>query len=262
MSIQVCGSGAQGSADEALMQSTNGGLQHLPQLNGSGVFGLLSATELIRWQSASARPLAALLRQAQGLQQMIRASARLASLQLRLEAGGATPGQVGRALSSLNDVITCRLIELAQDELGPAPVAFAWLACGSQGRHEQTVHSDQDNALIFDDAYDERRHGSYFEQLAQRVNDGLDACGCHYCPGRVMASNPAWRQPQKVWMATVVGWVSDAGVLAAMLEANFLDLRCVYGDAALLTPVLQAIRLPGGASVGSRSRRIARMRRI
>ena len=241
MSTEVASIGPESAAFEALMLMTRKGIHHLPVADAAGVHGLLSATDLMRWQSADTVYLAGLIGKAPDLETLVRASAGLPELQLQMHANGATPGQVGQAVSSINDAITSRLIELAKQELGPAPAAFAWLACGSQGRHEQTVHSDQDNALMFDDAIDDTQHGSYFTVLAQRVNDGLDACGYRYCPGKVMASNFLWRQPQRQWIASFRGWIERTDVMAAMLAANFLDLRTVYGDMALLAPLHEAI---------------------
>ena len=86
----------------------------------------------------------------------------------------------------------------------------------------------RDNALILDDAFDEAQHGDYFAALAERVNDGLDACGYRYCPGKVMAGNPQWQQPQRAWIALFRGWIGRTDTMAAMLAANFLDLaRCM-----------------------------------
>lgn len=242
MSRAVISIGPENAVFEALMQMARHGIHHLPVVDAAGVCGLVSSTDLMHWQSANAVYLAGLIRKAQGLDELIRVSAELPELQLQMHAGSATPDQVGQAISSVNDAITSRLIELAQREIGPAPVVFAWLACGSQGRHEQTVHSDQDNALIFDDAFDSERHGAYFAELAARVNDGLNACGHLYCPGKVMASNPAWRLPQRDWITTFRGWMMHTDSMAAMLAANFLDLRAVFGAPALLIPLHDAIK--------------------
>jgi len=83
----------------------------------------------------------------------------------------------------VSDAITTRLIQLAENELGPPPVPYAWLAAGSQGRNEQTVQSDQDNCLLFSDRFNEKRDGWYFKAFSKIVNDGLNQCGYVYCPG-------------------------------------------------------------------------------
>lgn len=241
MSREVTSIGPESAAFEALMLMTSKGIHHLPVVDAAGLRGLVSSTDLMRWQSTNAVYLAGLIRKSGALVDLVRASAELPELQVRMHADGASPSQTGQAVSSVNDAITIRLIELAQATLGPAPIPFAWTACGSQGRHEQTVHSDQDNTLILDDSFDEEKHSRYFESLAQQVNDGLDACGYRYCPGKVMASNPEWRQPQHVWIGIFRGWIHQSDSMAGMLAANFLDMRAVFGDAALLAPLHQAI---------------------
>jgi CBS domain-containing protein len=220
---------------------TRRNIHHLPVVDGGGVRGLVSATDLLRWQSASAVHLAGRVAKCETVAALAALSAELPDLQVRLHAGGATAGQLGQTVTSINDAIGSRLIALAERELGPPPISFAWAACGSQGRHEQTVHSDQDNALILHDDYRPEAHADWFAALAQRVNDGLDACGFRYCPGKVMAMNPDWRQTARAWSDTFAGWIRRPDNMAAMLAANFLDLRVVHGEAALLAPLYTTV---------------------
>jgi CBS domain-containing protein len=122
---------------------------------------------------------------------------------------------------------------LGEAQFGPAPVPYVWVAGGSQGRREQTVHSDQDNALILSDDYRPQEHGAYFTQLAQFVTDGLNACGYYNCPGGIMASNPLWRQPWQVWRKYFDDWIMRVDRKSAMLATNFFDMRAIHGDEML-----------------------------
>jgi CBS domain-containing protein len=234
--------GPEAAAFEALMDMTRHGTHHLPVVDAGGLRGIVTSTDLLRWHGDNTIYLAAVLRRAESPAALAAASHRLAELQVALAAAGATAGQIAQALSSLNDVTTARLLDLAEARLGQPPVPYAWLACGSQGRHEQTVHSDQDNALILDDGFRAEAHEDYFAALAQFVNDGLDACGYRYCPGKVMASNPQWRQPLAVWRLRFRQWVAHCDHAAAMLVANFADLRVVAGEAGLHAPLLADLR--------------------
>ncbi len=110
---------------------------------------------------------------------------------------------------------------------------YLWLACGSQGRREQTGVSDQDNCLILHDDYDEAAHGAYFADLASFVSDGLDACGYFYCPGDMMATNDKWRQPVKVWRNYFKGWIARPDPMAQMLSSVMFDLRPIAGEESL-----------------------------
>ena len=234
------------AAFEALLGMTRAGVHHLPVVDASGVRGLVSATDLTRWQSANPVYLAGAVRRCDTLEALVRASADLPALLVHLVGDGAGTSQIGQALSSVGDAIVCRLIELAQQRLGPAPLPFAWLSGGSLGRHEQALHSDQDSALILHDAYREGAHGAWFAEFARFVGDGLDACGYRYCPGKVMAANPEWRRPLADWIDTAAGWIRHCDRKSSMLAANLIDMRSVCGDAALWTALQRELLLEGG----------------
>lgn len=237
MSAPVAAIDPESPAFEALLAMTRRGIHHLPLVDAGGVRGLVSSSDLLHGQRAGSVQLARRIRRCASPAELAAAAGELPELQLRLVAAGAGAAQVGHALTALYDALACRLLELAESELGPPPVPYAWAACGSQGRHEQTLRSDQDNALIVHDDFRPEAHGAWFAALAQAVADGLDACGLRYCPGRVMASTADWRQPVRVWSERFAEWIRAADKRSAMLAANFLDLRVVRGDPALLAPV-------------------------
>lgn len=220
-------------AFEALITMTRHHIHHLPVVGSGGVQGIVSTTDLIRYQSANAIYAVDSVRKCQTVADLVQASTALPELQVQLVAAGASAYQLGQALSAVTDAITRRLLELGEAEFGAAPVAYVWVAGGSQGRREQTVHSDQDNALILSDDYRPDRHGGYFTQLAQYVTDGLDACGFYNCPGGIMASNPQWRQPWQVWRQYFADWIMRTDRKAAMLASNFFDMRPIHGDERL-----------------------------
>lgn len=231
------------AAFEALLSMTRAGVHHLPVVDAGGVHGLVSATDLTRWQSANPVYLAGAVRRCDTVEGLVRASAELPALLVHLVADGAGASQTGQALSSVGDAVVCRLIELAQQRLGPAPLPFAWLSGGSLGRHEQALHSDQDSALILHDAYREDAHGAWFAEFTRFVGDGLDACGYRYCPGKVMAANVEWRRPLADWIDTARGWIRDCDRKSSMLAANLIDMRSVCGDAALWTALQRELLL-------------------
>lgn len=149
---------------------------------------------------------------------------------------GASPGAMAGMISSITDSATSRFVEIAQKELGPAPVGFSFVALGSQGRKEQTLFTDQDNAIIYEaqgqDVDGSRQH--YFSALAFRVCEALTRSGYRDCKGLVMASNPKWCQPVDVWKGYFTNWISKADEHEMMEVGTFLDLRCVKGDENLV----------------------------
>jgi CBS domain-containing protein len=117
------------------------------------------------------------------------------------------------------------MLELAERELGPPPVPYAWLALGSQGRMEQLLRSDQDTALAFEPTTEA---GEYFTALAERVTDGLSAAGVPRCPGGFMATT--WCRPLDEWQRTFRGWLDEPDARSLLAAQVFLDLRPVAGD--------------------------------
>ncbi|MFA7619906.1 MAG: DUF294 nucleotidyltransferase-like domain-containing protein [Thiohalomonadaceae bacterium] len=220
------------TAFEALISMTRLNVHHLPVMDRQGVYGLISTSDLVRYQSANAIFLVGDVRVCDSVEALAQVAKQLPELQVQIVASGASAYYLGQAVSSVTDAITTRLIELAEARLGPPPVPYAWIAGGSQARREQTVHSDQDNALLISD--DVRpEHDAWFEALANFVNDGLAACGFIYCPGEVMARNPKWRQPCRVWRSYFNEWIAHADRKSVMLAVNFFDTRVVHGDETL-----------------------------
>ena len=218
---------------EALLTMARLDVRHLPVVGEGGVMGVVAAADLVRYQSANAVYLAGDVRRARSAEAVAEASLTLPELQLQLLSSGAGASPLGMAISSVSDAVTVRLIELAEEALGPPPVPYVWLVAGSQARREQLVHADQDSALVIDDAYDEAAHGEWFERLARFVCDGMKASGFVYCPGEVMACNPKWRRPWSGWRGLFDHWIERPEKQALMLSCNFFDLRPVHGDATL-----------------------------
>ncbi|MBK1640658.1 cyclic nucleotide-binding protein [Chromatium okenii] len=217
---------------QALMTMTRLNVHHLPVLDGGRVAGLLSSTDLTRFQSTNSVYLVGDIHRASSVTALAQISAKLAELQVHLISGGATANAVGQAISAITDALTLRLLELAELALGAAPVPYAWLVGGSQARREQSSHSDQDNALLVADEM-QPEDDVYFAALAKFVNDGLNACGFVYCPGEVMASTAKWRQPLRVWQRYFMNWIRQPDPLALMLSSVFFDLRPLHDPANL-----------------------------
>ncbi len=231
----------QAPAFDALLMMARHNIHHVPVLDGQRVAGMVTATDLTEQHSTSAVYLASEVHKQTALPGLVAAAARVKLLQRNLAAAGASAYSTGHIITAITDAITIRLLVLAEARLGPPPVDYAWVAAGSQARSEQTAKSDQDNCLMLDDAYDEARHGAYFEALAQFVNDGLDACGYVYCPGEMMARTPQWRQPMRRWAEYFRRWTEEPEPKALMLTCVFFDLRVIHGRAELLEGLRQSV---------------------
>jgi len=225
----------------AMMTMTRFHLHHLPVLEDEKVIGMLTANDIVRQQTINSAFIATDIHKASSLEELVPISNRLPELQYQLAYSSATALHIGEAISSITDALTVRLIQLAEEELGPPPVPYVWLCGGSQARREQSSHSDQDNALLISDKM-RSKHDEWFSALAKRVCDGLNACGFVHCPGEAMASNPKWRQPLKVWRHYFNEWIDKPEPMALMLSSIFFDLRPVHGDKKLFKTLRKEVR--------------------
>lgn len=207
-------------------------LGHLPVVSEERLVGIVTQTDLIRYQASHTASFVGQVAGATSVPDLAAITARIPQLLVQLVASGQRHDTVTRMITDIADVVTRRLIRMGEDALGAAPGRYVWLACGSQGRQEQTGVSDQDNCLIYEDRLgtDDR---DYFGQLARFVSDGLNACGYVFCPGDMMATNPRWCQPVSVWASYFQGWIASPGKEAQMLASVMFDLRVIGGDDAL-----------------------------
>lgn len=235
MTREVHHIGPQTRLDEALLLMSQENIHHLPVLEAGRLVGLITSTDILRQQSVSPVHLVGAIHKAQTVDALARIAKGLPEQQQQLISAGATAQHTGYMMASIGDAITQRLFYLAEQQLGSAPVPYCWFAVGSQARRELTAHSDQDNALLLSDDFNDATHGGYFQQLARFISDGLNACGFIYCPGNVMASNDEWRQPLAVWKKYFSRWVDTPEPKALLLACNFFDMRCIHGDAELFS---------------------------
>ena len=175
------------------------------------------------------------IRSASSAEEVVRLNRAFPKLVRALVEGGARASLVNRFITLDTDAVLESLCRLAIAELGPPPCRFTFLILGSEGRHEQTLCTDQDNAIVFADVPDEQlpEVRAYFLNLGTRVCDHLNDAGYHYCRGEVMAKNPKWCQPLSVWKRTFSGWISTLEADDLLQAKIFFDFRAGYGDASL-----------------------------
>lgn len=146
--------------------------------------------------------------------------------------------QLSHLITTFNDELVQRIIVLAEAELKTEgytspKVSFCWLSLGSEARKEQFARTDQDNALVFEDSEDDEIHKKYFLALARKVNEYLEKCGFERCPAFVMASNPDYCLPFRLWKQQFAQWISVPEPKAVMNATIFFDFRAIYGNTNL-----------------------------
>ncbi len=143
---------------------------------------------------------------------------------------GAESAAVTDSITAFNDAATRRLIDLVGAAEPFREAGACWIALGSEGRNEQTLASDQDNALVFADGADADAVRARLVPWASRVNDALDSCGLAHCRGEIMAGK--WCLAESAWRERFAAWIrtpDPAGLLNAVV---FFDFRAIAGDAA------------------------------
>lgn len=218
---------------DAMLRMSRHNIRHLPVLNQGRLAGVITNTNLVQTQNTSAVYLVGDVYKQDNAEGLRDTLSLIPDLVLQLVETGASAHTIGHMISTLSDAATVRLMALAEQKLGPAPVPYVWLAVGSQGRHEQTARSDQDNCLLLDDSYDPEVHGAYFQAFTRMVCDGLNICGYVYCPGEVMAMTGKWRQPLKTWKRYFSQWIDQPDPKALMHASVFFDMRPIFGNHAL-----------------------------
>ncbi len=147
-------------------------------------------------------------------------------------------------ISEINEALIIRVIELALDEMKTAPpVKFSFLVLGSQGRGEQLLLTDQDNAIVFEDVDDKdyKTTQNYFLELAYKITKGLHTIGFEYCPAEMMASNPRWCMSVSNWESQFKDWMIKPTEEGTLLSSIFFDFQCVFGDTVMVDKLSKVV---------------------
>lgn len=214
---------------EAMLTMLRYNVHHLPVLKDKKPIGIIEATDIVRYESQNSLLLVSSIFQQQSIEDLKVLSEQVKDSFVRLVNEDANAHMVGSAMSVIGRSFKQRIIELAEETLGNAPIPYCFLALGSMGRDEQLLVTDQDNAIILDDSYDEAKHGAYFEAFSKFICDGLDQCGYSYCTGDIMATNPTWRMTRTEWEECFADWIDNPNPKALLNASIFFDLDGVYG---------------------------------
>ncbi len=222
------------SVQEAMLCMLRNGVHHLPVMHRRQPLGIVHLSSIIRYETKSSVYLVDNIYSQTEVAGLAALMPEVRSTLVRMVEDNADSRMIGSALSTIGRSVTRRLLELAEQELGPPPVPYCFMIMGSMARDEQSLVSDQDNALVLGDDFNRSEHDAYFLALAQYVSDGLDACGYPYCKGDIMATNPRWRQPVSAWKAYFRSWIDKPTPEALLHSSVFFDLDSVYGDNRLV----------------------------
>lgn len=214
---------------EAMLSMLHNNVHHLPVMDGHEVRGVVALADIVKYESQSSLYLVSNIYHQQHVHGLKKISYDVRDSFVRMVNEDANSHMIGSAMAGIGRSFTQRLLELGEEKLGPPPVPYCFMALGSMARDEQLVVTDQDNAMILDDSFVPEEHDEYFLALARFVSDGLAECGYTYCTGDIMATNPKWRQPLKVWRAYFTDWIENPKAEALLNSSIFFDLDGIYG---------------------------------
>lgn len=217
---------------EAILAMLRHKVHHLPVLRQDKPLGVIALSDVLRHESQSSLFVVGSIAKQNDVDGLAALTADVRACFQRLAEQDTSSRVIGSTMALIGRGFKQRLLELAEQQLGPPPVPYCFLALGSMARHEQLVVTDQDNALVLDDRFDAAKHDDYFRQLAAFVSDGLARCGYSYCSGDVMATNTRWRQSLRVWEHTFGQWIAQPTPETLLSASIFFDLDGVWGQTA------------------------------
>ncbi|WP_243439688.1 putative nucleotidyltransferase substrate binding domain-containing protein [Fundidesulfovibrio soli] len=219
---------------------------------GGDVVALLEERDLMAARLESPVALSAAIARADGPEELARAAQALGELLPRWLTQGAGVARAGALAAAVRDQLFTRAAELAL-EGGGRPGPFALVALGSEGRREQFLSTDQDNALVLGEGSDE----ALAEGFARRLMDILERAGLPPCQHGVTADHAAWRMSLPAWRQHLDALGRDLGPDAVLALSLLADARHILGERALSAGLRAALR----ESVAGNSRALRYMAR-
>ncbi|UTW06341.1 putative nucleotidyltransferase substrate binding domain-containing protein [Pseudomonas benzenivorans] len=219
------------SAFDAAIAMTERHIAHVCLVEHERLCGVVSERDLFSLQRVDLVHLARTIRHAGRVETLTALRDDIRQLVDRMLAHGASSTQITHIITLLNDHTVCRVIELTLEDLGDPGVPFTWLCFGSEGRREQTLHTDQDNGILFEakdkvEAADLRRR---LLPLAGEINQRLAQCGFTLCKGNIMAGNPELCLSRQEWLRRFNSFVDEATPENLLASSIYFDLRVVWG---------------------------------
>ena len=235
MSSRLSSLPPQALAHEAALTMAKEGFRHVLVVENEKLVGLVSEKDLFALQRVGLRQIGSAIRNAESVAVLTRAATDIRRMAHNMMAQGVAPEQLMQFISAFNDLLTVRIVELEFKTAGligtPLHEGICWMALGSEGRFEQTLNTDQDNAIIFDvpQGMDAEQIRAQLLPVARRINEALAECGFPLCKGEIMASNPKWCLSLEEWKRTFNGWISGGSPEALLNASIFFDFRALYG---------------------------------
>jgi len=220
------------TAEDAALLMSRHGIRHVPITRDGLAIGIVSERDLFAMQRLSLKHVSTSIRGAPDIDTLKLVAQDIRRFARSLLSQGVQARQLTTLISHLNDVLTERLLELKAAEHSVDMSRLCWLALGSEGRSEQTIATDQDNALILPDDISETQREVVLA-FARDVNEALDACGYPLCKGGIMAGNPACCLTLQQWRERFAQWIEQGAPQDLLNASIYFDFRPLAGDMTL-----------------------------
>jgi len=222
---------------QALLTMVKNKVKHLPVINDGRLLGIVTVRDLVRSRSTGALTIVDGIESSSNIDELAEATGQVDNVLKALVAEKASNQEINEVITEFYDRLTRKVIEISEQEMlhesyGPPPARYCWITMGSGGRKEQTMRTDQDNAIIYADVPIGKIKvaAAYFAALAGKIVEGLARCGFAKCKGNVMATNPQWCKSVSQWEEMVSHWVHEPNPKMLLNFTIFLDFRPIHGE--------------------------------
>jgi CBS domain-containing protein len=223
---------------DALLTMTRYRIHRLPVLDDSGqVAGILGQSNMLAYIGQHSQLISIQIEQAKDFASIDTAVELIGRYIRAQQQNGVKIGNVSRMVQTLNAQVFTKLWQLIVPEEVFDNTCV--IVMGSEGRGEQIMRTDQDNALIIRDGFS---HPNLAE-FADSFNQQLAALGYPLCDGNIMMTNPMWRQPLQEFTAQISRWFQNTDPMQAIYLSAILDSEYVCGDETLLTQVREHLKV-------------------
>lgn len=219
---------------EALHRISRYGIHRLVVTDGAdALVGIITESDILRIQDSRPQSLILNIEEAIDVKTLNEIHQRIQGLVVHLVGSGVRIQGLVRMIAHLNDQILIRLVDLLLvEQFSDLRGRFAFLVLGSEGRSEQTLKTDQDNALVY---VDDLRPSELqrMETFSQTLIGEVIAIGIPTCPGGIMANNPQWRHSLSEWRAILNDWFSIPTPDNILRTSMMVDMRALHGNRTL-----------------------------
>jgi len=238
---------------EAMMLIMENNIRHLAVTDvNETVVGVLSDRDLLSAQGQSPVFLIREIADATSIEEIIACHNRLPQIIRSLITSGAQADNVTHFITTVSDSILNKIMGFTLDQIGPPPARFVFMILGSEGRREQTLKTDQDNAIVYEDVPEaaEADVRKYFLKFGEIACGLLDQVGYDFCTGGVMAKNPKWCQSLSAWKSYFSSWIHAAEAEDLLQASIFFDFRGGYGEFDLIDDLREHLFVSLGGWAG------------